>query len=709
MAIPVRTRTTLPTMGTPTDLYNNLGPGQLIEPVYNSPITSGGGSGIPPNNSLGIPEDWQVAPGTYGSQAQYAQGPGGSQIQTQGQITMASSGTPAPAGVPQGAVWWTPQTDVNGQPNGQYNYGFTAPQGPNNSPLSYVDQSGNSYTGNTPPTYSQPVIQPPSTVTQPPIGGTPRSGTPTTPGTSSGDPRVDPRTGRSAGGANPGSNPLDNINGTNAAAINRTNGVGSGAGDGGSSPPAINNSLLDQINQLDSTTANNPFPGNTPLPGTRPGNTIGLPGTPGGTVITGPTQTATGSPSTPAALTPTQQLAQLAALGLLGTGIAGNVANQQAYGSYEDILSGIFQNYGTQFPQQSADATNTTNAYSNAYGGTTETPADYLARFKQLESLTPTDISNQVVATEQPLSQDLINQISNTVQGQVGSRGLSDSPATFSTLMAQELAPYVQQEQQLASNNLFSGYGLANSVPIPNLQNPLSNPALPPGVQPMPNTDLSSLIQMLLSPPGSSTGAGGNTFNINTQSGSTSGGSSSTATGGTASGGQGGSVTGVPPIGGTPRGNTPPNINQRQIPITNTQPSAGAQQALPGLTPQQWSSIFGSNSALPPGLKSLFSDPNFDWGSLSTADLSHLQLDLEQPLANGSSGDITSWSPIEGDLTQDSQNDPNFDWNNYITDLNQGGGGGASWLESPGGVPIFNAPSWWDPSYDPADPGGNGP
>lgn len=66
---------------------------------------------------------------------------------------------------------------------------------------------------------------------------------------------------------------------------------------------------------------------------------------------------------------------------------------------------------------------------------------------------------------QQPLSAGLTQGVGNNVQAFLGERGLSESPTISADVLAQALAPYQQQEQQLAGNEAFNSLGLINTKP----------------------------------------------------------------------------------------------------------------------------------------------------------------------------------------------------------------------------------------------------
>jgi hypothetical protein len=87
---------------------------------------------------------------------------------------------------------------------------------------------------------------------------------------------------------------------------------------------------------------------------------------------------------------------------------------------------------------------------------------------KYLQGLTPAQITQMISQYQKPLSSSLINNVTNTVQGQMASRGLAQAPGIFAQSIGQGLAPYELQEQQLAQDALFKKLGLPiSSRPSP--------------------------------------------------------------------------------------------------------------------------------------------------------------------------------------------------------------------------------------------------
>jgi hypothetical protein len=105
---------------------------------------------------------------------------------------------------------------------------------------------------------------------------------------------------------------------------------------------------------------------------------------------------------------------------------------------------------------------------------------------KYLQGLTPTQITQMISQYQKPLSSNLINNVSNTVQGQMASRGLAQAPGIFAQAIGQGLAPYELQEQQLAQDALFKKLGL-----------PISSRPSPFGPFPQ-TTNTSSIWQQLM-------------------------------------------------------------------------------------------------------------------------------------------------------------------------------------------------------------------
>jgi hypothetical protein len=169
-----------------------------------------------------------------------------------------------------------------------------------------------------------------------------------------------------------------------------------------------------------------------------------------------------------------------------------------------------------------------------------------MAQMKALQNLTPSDISKGTMALEQPLSNNLINNITNTTSANLAARGLSQAPGIQAQAIAQGLAPYQLQEQQLAQDAFFKKLGLPISArpspfgPFPQTSNvsqlwqavmnrflPTANQSQGNQVPPMVPEGAHQINQLLASfiNPSSSTGGGGGFDFLNTLNSVPSGGS----------------------------------------------------------------------------------------------------------------------------------------------------------------------------------------
>ena len=87
---------------------------------------------------------------------------------------------------------------------------------------------------------------------------------------------------------------------------------------------------------------------------------------------------------------------------------------------------------------------------------------------KKFANMTPEQFAGLVSRAEHPLDASLIQGIQNTVQADLGSRGLAEAPGIFAAQESQALAPYKLQEQQNAINLVMKQLGLpieyANAV-----------------------------------------------------------------------------------------------------------------------------------------------------------------------------------------------------------------------------------------------------
>lgn len=88
----------------------------------------------------------------------------------------------------------------------------------------------------------------------------------------------------------------------------------------------------------------------------------------------------------------------------------------------------------------------------------------------------PEAVSNMVAAATKPLSSGLTSSVSNVVNANLAEQGLSQAPGIQTQNLAQALAPYQQNEQQMAMEQVFKVLGLPtealramNLTPQPNL------------------------------------------------------------------------------------------------------------------------------------------------------------------------------------------------------------------------------------------------
>lgn len=121
-------------------------------------------------------------------------------------------------------------------------------------------------------------------------------------------------------------------------------------------------------------------------------------------------------------------LSKIAPLLQVGTGIAGTIGNVEANSARNKVLSSEMQ------------------------------------QMNFLNNLTPSQLAANIQQLQQPLSQGLTQSVGNTVQGQLAERGLSQSPGIYADVLAQAIAPYQQQEQQMATNAYFQKLGLPISA-----------------------------------------------------------------------------------------------------------------------------------------------------------------------------------------------------------------------------------------------------
>jgi len=72
----------------------------------------------------------------------------------------------------------------------------------------------------------------------------------------------------------------------------------------------------------------------------------------------------------------------------------------------------------------------------------------------------PEAISNMVTGMTKPLSQGLVKGTENIVNASLGEQGLSQAPGIQGQVLAQALAPYQQNEQQMAIAEVFKALGM---------------------------------------------------------------------------------------------------------------------------------------------------------------------------------------------------------------------------------------------------------
>lgn len=79
---------------------------------------------------------------------------------------------------------------------------------------------------------------------------------------------------------------------------------------------------------------------------------------------------------------------------------------------------------------------------------------------KKFANLSPEALSGLVSRAEQPLGQDLLQSVGNTVQADMASRGLSQAPGVFAAAETQALAPYKIEQQKIALQLVLKQMGL---------------------------------------------------------------------------------------------------------------------------------------------------------------------------------------------------------------------------------------------------------
>jgi hypothetical protein len=122
---------------------------------------------------------------------------------------------------------------------------------------------------------------------------------------------------------------------------------------------------------------------------------------------------------------------------------------------------------------------------ANLYSGITnaKNTADYNSTQSYIQGLVkdPTKMAAAAAKLQQPLSAGLTDQVTNQAQAQLAERGLGGSPSAMSSVIAQSLAPYIQQNQSTAMTALMNSLGLGSST----------------RPQALPSMDMSKLMAML--------------------------------------------------------------------------------------------------------------------------------------------------------------------------------------------------------------------
>lgn len=121
---------------------------------------------------------------------------------------------------------------------------------------------------------------------------------------------------------------------------------------------------------------------------------------------------------------------------------------------------------------------------------------------KKMAAMTPQQLSSMVLSAQQPLNNGLTQAVGNQVQGDVASRGLAEAPGIFASTESQALAPFYQQNQSNALQQVLA-----------QLQLPLDATAGIKEFQPSSANNIPALMAFLKSigKTGSNPGAAGNT------------------------------------------------------------------------------------------------------------------------------------------------------------------------------------------------------
>lgn len=88
----------------------------------------------------------------------------------------------------------------------------------------------------------------------------------------------------------------------------------------------------------------------------------------------------------------------------------------------------------------------------------------------------PQLLAQNIQSVERPLSNALTASVGNSVQGYLGERGLSQAPGITTEALAQGLAPFQQQQQQMAIQAYLQSLGLPAQAAARFLPYPTSTP-----------------------------------------------------------------------------------------------------------------------------------------------------------------------------------------------------------------------------------------
>lgn len=94
----------------------------------------------------------------------------------------------------------------------------------------------------------------------------------------------------------------------------------------------------------------------------------------------------------------------------------------------------------------------------------------YQAQLQQLLATTPAQEAQQASAIQQPLNQNLVQTTQNTVNADLASRGLSESPGISAATESQALAPFEQQNYDTALSTVAQKLGLDESTVAEQIQ-----------------------------------------------------------------------------------------------------------------------------------------------------------------------------------------------------------------------------------------------